>query len=56
MTNESDVKLDLSKDVSAQKVAFEQARSKRNNVVGFALAGLAIMFFLVTLVKLSGNG
>ena len=56
MTNESYVKMDLSKDAAAEKVAFEQARRKRNIVLGFALAGLAIMFFLVTLVKLSGNG
>jgi hypothetical protein len=47
---------DQNNETKVDKAAFEKARKQRNNVVGLTLAGLAILFFLVTIVKLSGNG
>jgi len=52
MSNETENEL----DGGANKAEFERARGRRNTAVGLALAGLAILFFLVTIVKLSGNG
>jgi len=37
-----------------EKAAYYETRRGRNKAIGFALAGICVLFFLVTLVKLGG--